>query len=134
MFCECQNERRFPEVALIEWFSETESIYLALRSEYLNTAQINFHGRAVSLTVNRQPLTPGARIRSQASPYEIYGGQSGTGTGLPPTTSGFPSQCHSTSTLHTYSSTRRSYQKDKRPNPGKLPKAMLLRNRGALGR
>jgi hypothetical protein len=126
MFCECQNERRFPEVALIKWFSETESVYCALRSEYLNTVQINFHGRAVALTVNRQLLTPGARIRSQASSCEIYAGQSGTGTRFPPTTSVFPFQCHSTSTPYTYSSTRRSYQKDKRPNPGNLPKAMLF--------
>ena len=126
MFCEYQNERRFPEVALIEWFPETESVYWALNSEYLNTMQINFYGCAVVLTVNRQPLIPGVRIRSQASPCDIYGGQRGTGSGFPPTTSVFPCQCHSTSTPYTYSSTRRSYQKDKRQNPGNLPKAMLL--------
>ena len=100
--------------------------YCALRSEYLNTVQINFYGRAVALTINRQPLTPGARIRSQASPSEIYGGPSGTGTGYPPTTSVFPCQCLSTRNPYTYAFTRRSYQKDNRPNPGNLPKAILV--------
>jgi hypothetical protein len=37
----------------------------------------------------RWPLMAEAQIQSQASPGEICGGQSGTGTGFPPNTSVF---------------------------------------------
>ena len=44
--------------------------------------------------VSRWAVTTKAQVRSQVSPYEICGGQSGTGTGL--STSFFPCQYHST--------------------------------------
>jgi hypothetical protein len=47
--------------------------------------------------VSRRPLTAEARVRYRASPCGICGGQSGTGTGFSPSTSGFPCQFHSTS-------------------------------------
>jgi hypothetical protein len=46
--------------------------------------------------VSRRPVTAEARVRSRVSPCEICGGQSGTGTGFPPSTSGLPCQFHST--------------------------------------
>jgi hypothetical protein len=46
--------------------------------------------------VSRRPLTVEARVRSRVSPYEICGGQSGTGTGFSPITSVFPCQFNST--------------------------------------
>jgi hypothetical protein len=50
----------------------------------------------MSQAVSRQPLTAEARVRSRVSPCVIFGGQSGTGTGLSPSTSVFPCQFHST--------------------------------------
>ena len=45
-------------------------------------------------------LTVEARVRSQVGPYEISGGQSGTGAGFFPSNSVFPRQYHSTTYLH----------------------------------
>jgi hypothetical protein len=53
-------------------------------------------GRAMAQAVSRRPLTAEARVRSRVSPCEIYGGQSGTGSGFSPSTSVFPCQFHST--------------------------------------
>jgi hypothetical protein len=46
--------------------------------------------------VSRRPLTSEARVGSRFSPCGICGGQSGTGTGFSPRTSGFPYEFHST--------------------------------------
>jgi predicted transcriptional regulator len=53
-------------------------------------------GRAMAQAVSSQPLNAEARVRSRVSPRGICGGQSGTGTGLFPSTSVFPCRFHST--------------------------------------
>jgi hypothetical protein len=51
--------------------------------------------------VRRRPFTAETWVLSRASPCGIFGGQSGTGTGFSPRTTGFPCQFHSTgSPLH----------------------------------
>ena len=47
--------------------------------------------RATTQADSRRPLTADARVQSQVRSFEIYGGQSGTGTGLffPPSISSF---------------------------------------------
>jgi hypothetical protein len=52
-------------------------------------------GRAMVQAVSRRPPTADARVRSRVSPCGICGGQSGKGTGFPPSTSVFPWQFHS---------------------------------------
>jgi hypothetical protein len=68
------------------------------------------------------PLTADVRVRSQAVPCDIYREHSESGTDFSPSTSVFPCQYYSTSAP--YSSSCYSYQKDKRPKPHNLPKAM----------
>jgi hypothetical protein len=46
--------------------------------------------------VSRRPPAAEARVRSRVTPCGICGGQSDTGTGFSPSTSGFPYQFHST--------------------------------------
>jgi hypothetical protein len=53
-------------------------------------------GRVMAQAVSRRPPTAEARVRSRVSPYGIFGGQSGTGTGFSPSTSVFPCHFHST--------------------------------------
>jgi hypothetical protein len=53
-------------------------------------------GHAMAQAVSRRPLTAEARVRSRVSPCGICGGQSGTRTGFPPSTSVFSCQFHST--------------------------------------
>jgi hypothetical protein len=54
-------------------------------------------GRAMARAVNWRPQTAEDRFQPQTSPWEIYGRQSGTETGFPPSTSGtFPWQYHYT--------------------------------------
>lgn len=71
------------------------------------------------------PLTAEVRVRSQAGPCDTYRGHRDTGTDFSPSTSVFPCQYYSTSAPH--SSSCYSYQKDKRPKPDNLPKAMRFR-------
>jgi hypothetical protein len=78
------------------------------------------------MAVARRLLTAETRFRSQASPCEICGGQSGTGTGFSPITSVLHYQYHSTTAPYSSSSTRRSYQKAKFTKPGNLPKSNAL--------
>jgi hypothetical protein len=52
--------------------------------------------------VRRQPLTAEAQIRARVSLSGICEGQSGTGTGYPPSYSGFPDSYHTTLYLHAH--------------------------------
>jgi hypothetical protein len=52
--------------------------------------------RAMAQAVSRRPHAAEARVRSRVGPCGICGGQSGTGTGFPPSTPVFPCQFHST--------------------------------------
>jgi hypothetical protein len=52
-------------------------------------------GRVMAQALSHRPLTAEAWIRSWVGPYGIFGGQSGTGTRLSPSTSVFPCQFHS---------------------------------------
>jgi hypothetical protein len=59
---------------------------------YCTNFNFFYYGRAMAQAVSRRPLTAEARVR----PCGICGGQSGTGTGISPSTSVFPCQFHST--------------------------------------
>jgi hypothetical protein len=48
--------------------------------------------RALAPVVSREPLTVEARVRAWVNTCQICGGQSGTGTGLSPSSSLFPCQ------------------------------------------
>jgi hypothetical protein len=53
--------------------------------------------------ISRRPLTAESRVRARVNPCGICGGQSGTGTGFPPSSSVFPlSIYHSTVALQTH--------------------------------
>ena len=56
-------------------------------------------------------------------PGSIPGETCGSETGFSPSTSALPCQCHSTSAAYLSSSTRCSYQKDKRTKTGNLPES-----------
>jgi hypothetical protein len=57
-------------------------------------------GRATAQAVSHRPVTAEARVRARDNPRGICGGQSGTGTGLSPSSSVFSCQYHSTVALH----------------------------------
>jgi hypothetical protein len=52
--------------------------------------------------VSQQPLIPDATFQSRASWHAIFGGESDNRLGFPLSSSAFPCQCNSTSTLYTY--------------------------------
>jgi hypothetical protein len=58
--------------------------------------------RAISQEVSRWPLIAEAREHARVNPYEICGGQSGTGTGFSQSSSVFPCQYHSTIAPHSF--------------------------------
>jgi hypothetical protein len=53
---------------------------------------ILFSGRAMAQVVSRWPLIAETRVRARVNPCGICCGQSGTGTGFSPSSSGFPCQ------------------------------------------
>jgi hypothetical protein len=56
----------------------------------------------VAQAVSRWPLTTDARLRARAGSCWTCGGQSGTGTGCPPSSSVFPCQYHSTVAVYSH--------------------------------
>jgi hypothetical protein len=114
----------------ITWCGWLE-VVVVVSFEYVPSFMIVFI--AMAQVVSRQPLTAEARALSLASPYEICGRQSGTGTDFSPSTSVFPCQYHSASAPYLSSSTCSSYQ-DKRENLGNLPKSKVLPEMWALDR
>jgi len=72
-------------------------------------------------TASRRPLTEEARVPSPASPCEIGGGQSDTGTGFY-STNGIARRLRSNNDSYLSTSTRRSDLKHKRTKPGNLSK------------
>jgi hypothetical protein len=52
--------------------------------------------------VSRRPLTAEARVRALVNPCGICGGESGTGTGFPPSSSVFACLYNSTGALETH--------------------------------
>jgi len=64
--------------------------------------------------ISRRSLIAWVRVLFLTNPYGICGEQSGTGTGFSPNTSVFPCQYHCTNAPYSSSSTRCSYQTDKR--------------------
>jgi hypothetical protein len=88
--------------------TQTVCAYYAVRAEYLNIIQVKV---TLQHRVGRRPVTAEARVRSQASPCEIYGGKGGNGTGFSLSTSVFQRQYNSTSATYIFSCTHCSYQK-----------------------
>jgi hypothetical protein len=80
--------------------------------------------------VSRRPLNAKAQVRSQVSPREICVGRNGNGIVIPPHASIFPCQYNSSKLPHPPSSTRCSYQQDKRAKSRNIPKAKFFGNPG----
>jgi len=75
-----------------------------------------------------------ARVRSQVSPREICVGRSGNGTGFPPHTAIFSYIYNCTKLPHPSSSTRCSFQQDKRAKSANVTKATLFRKSARSGK
>jgi hypothetical protein len=58
-----------------------------LNMKYNSDLSYSLEGRAIARALSRQPVAAQARVRSQASPFEICGGQSGTTKDFSPNTS-----------------------------------------------
>jgi hypothetical protein len=97
--------------------------YLTELGAYKSRIVVVGKDRDIRQVVIRRSVTAEAHVRSQASPSEIFGGQSGNGTGFSPSTSTFPRQYHSTIAPYSSSSARYSCNKDKLAKFGKLPKS-----------
>jgi hypothetical protein len=83
---------------------EVYTVFCEVRTE--NLYVIYIQGCAVAQAVNLQPVTAETRFRFQASPYQIFGRQSGTGRGFAPGTSFFfPGLCHFANAVYSSSST-----------------------------
>jgi len=76
-------------------------------------------------TVSRQLLIVAAKVQSQVSPCNICGGLICTGIVFSPSTLVFPCHHDPTGAPYSSSSTRSSYQKNKRAKHGDLSKATL---------
>ena len=81
---------------------------------------------AMAEAVSWRPLTTQARVRSEVSACESHGEQSSNGGGFSSSNSVYTCQYHAINTSYSTSPTSCSYQKDKRANPGNLPKRNAL--------
>jgi hypothetical protein len=67
-----------------------------LCSQDLLILELSFYnGRAMAQVVSRRHVTAEARVCARVNPCGICSGQSGSGTGFPPSSSVFPCQYHS---------------------------------------
>jgi hypothetical protein len=87
-----------------------------------------------ALTVSRRPLIAEAKVRSQASPREIYGGKIGNETGFSPSTSAFLCRYHFTNAPYPFFTICCSDQMNQWAKPGNIPITHTFGNRGALYR
>ena len=78
--------------------------YISIKAKYSYNCltRLTARGGAIAQGVSRWPLAAKARSRSQVSPCEVCGGQSGTGTGFYPSTSVIPCQYHSIIALYLF--------------------------------
>lgn len=85
-----------PCLALFDsiFLTESESVYLAVRTESLNAILV-FEDRAIAQAAIR-PLTANVRVPVPVNTREICGGQIGTGAGFSLITSVSSRQYHST--------------------------------------
>ena len=124
------KQRLLPYTAKADGFHNRDEVCLLRGANWMfkyNSGLISVsNGRVIVQMVSRRPLIAKAWIRSEVSPCGICGERSGTGKGIPPSTSFFLCQRHSTHSPPSSSSTCCSYQKDKRVKPGNLAQRSAL--------
>jgi hypothetical protein len=97
----CQNKQKlFPYTALSDGFYNRDGVCLLscttwVFSYTLGWFSVSNECRAMVQVVGCRPGAVEAQVLFQVSPREICGGQSGNGTDLSPSTSGFPYLYHS---------------------------------------
>lgn len=114
--------------AFSDFFCEKMCFLCGMNSVFkCNSGQFSsLNGHTMTYTVSRRPVTAETWVLWQESPYEICGGESGTGTGFTPSTSAFPCHCNFSNAPYSFTCTRGFYQKDKREKPGKLPQNKVV--------
>ena len=100
VLCGSENKQRlFPYTALIGWnLQEARSLFMLQREFQF----YHYYTPVTTQAVSRRTLRAQCPVRTRIIPCGICGGQSGTGTGFPPSTPVFP--CHYHSTIAPYSS------------------------------
>jgi hypothetical protein len=63
-------------------------------------------------SVSRLPVSTDARVRSQTSTWEVFGGENGTRTGFSLNSSTLPYRCHSTNAPYSSLSDGRFHTRD----------------------
>lgn len=105
------------------FFLSEQYVTCAVRPEYLKIIQVKFT-RQWTLLWLRQfipwPFMTEPRVQFLISPCDTCGGPSGTGSGIPPSTSVFACQFHPTNA----SSACCRYQKHKREKPRNISKSL----------
>jgi hypothetical protein len=126
----------FPYTALSDCFYNSESVFtVQYRLDHSIYFTILFSEWPWNgLSISHKPLKAEYQVWSCDNPHDIYGGQSGTGTGFSASTSAFPCQYQSTNALHSPSSICCFYQKHKWAKPGNFHKQCSFINWKALDR